>query len=218
MSSGTRVWTRLHAALARFSDQIGETRRGIGLGQRMRGGRALARDRPGRRKRARACRRAFPASVRSARTRQPAPAFDSASAFGVWLSSSACGSGMRIAGRPMTSELAHRASAGTRDDEMRLRHARGRSLKKRRELGLHAGVAHRPHARIEIFGAALLHDVEPRAQVIRQAAQGQPARSRSARARPGCRRTRADERAVRRSACHRARPRAPRLRAAPDCR
>ena len=36
-------------------------------------------------------------------TRQPAPASTKASALGVWLSSSACGSGTRIAGRPTTA-------------------------------------------------------------------------------------------------------------------
>ena len=147
MSSGTRVWTRLHAALARFLDQIGEARRGIGLAERVRCGGALgeiARVRE-------SCfqhvgeffRRQFALRDAPARTgiRQHI-------GIGGLIVVHRMRSGNKDRGAADHRQLADGARAAARDHEMRLRHARGQIVEETARVRPSRRPSRRPRARI----------------------------------------------------------------------
>ena len=103
--------------------------------------------------------------VKSAWSRRIAPpASISTPALARWSWSSACGSGMRMPGRPIADKLGDGRGARARHDEMARRHARRQVLEERRhvagDLQPRIGVA---NAR-QILVAGLLHDLQPRPQ------------------------------------------------------
>ncbi len=90
-------------------------------------------------------------------TRQPAPALARISALGVWLSSSAPGSGTRMAGRPIAISSATVPAPERAITRCACAMRSGRSEKKGRQLGGDFGIGVDFTHLLHILGATLLH-------------------------------------------------------------
>ena len=144
--------------------QIGQPVGGVGRAG-ARGGRGHARRAAAGRRQAPAISRGQPVGrevgLRRAGSRRPPAA--STPALAVWSWSSACGSGTRMAGRPMAASSATVEAPERAMTRWRGRDARRQVGEERRDLGRDAEPAHRRRAtRADVLRARLLHDREPR--------------------------------------------------------